>query len=78
MRASNPLLPTWLTVGLLALGMLGTMFLSYHKTDLSLTSRVTALEAHQVDDSGKVDHIQAQVDRLVSWALGDPLPKHGE
>ena len=35
-----------------------------------LTQRVSALEAHQTDDSVKLDHVQTQVDKLVEWALG--------
>lgn len=36
----------------------------------SLSTRVTALEAHRDGDVGKLDHIQSQVDKLVEWALG--------
>lgn len=71
MSQPSILLPTWLTVALMALGMLGAAFTSYNSGQNKIATRVTALEAHQTDRDAKVDHIQEQVDRLVQWALGD-------
>lgn len=52
------------------LSMLGTVYTSITHNDKDLSSRVTALEAHREDDSQKLDHIQQQLDRLVTSVLG--------
>lgn len=67
----------WLSLILAAVSLLAVLWAeSAHSASaesqatLALTSRVTSLEAHQVDSSDRLAHIQTQVDKLVEWALG--------
>lgn len=76
--------PWWikalLTAILAVLGTLVTINYSFYKSDkVDIVGRVSAieahqqkLEAHQDNDHETLNHIQAQVDKLVEWALGEP------
>jgi hypothetical protein len=75
-------LPWWakaiITAILSVLGTLYTINYTSNKTDKQaivsrievVESRQQKLEAHQDGDHETLQHIQAQVDKLVAWALG--------
>ena len=59
---------TWITtVAVAATGAIGTGYARLTQNDRDHNSRIAVLEAHRADDTAKLDHIQAQVDKLVEW-----------
>lgn len=60
----------WIPLVVAGASLLMTGYAEYTHNDRDISNRVTALESHRQDDAQKLDHIQAQVDKLVDWALG--------
>jgi hypothetical protein len=61
---------TWGAILLAGLTALGSVYTQYTRNDREVVQRISALEAHRTDDTEKLDYIQSQVDKLVTWALG--------
>lgn len=66
----------WLTLVIAMLSLMAVLWAeSTHSATAdaqatsALTNRVTSLEAHQMDDTARLKHIQDQLDWLISWAV---------
>ena len=61
--------PWWLSIALTAATGLGVLWMEYTRNDRIDVQRLTAVEVRQQAQQGELDHIQQQVDRLVSELL---------
>lgn len=62
---------TWGALVLVGLTAVGSFYHDYTHNDREIVQRVSALEAQRQDDRDTIAHIRDQVDKLVTWALGD-------
>lgn len=63
--------PWWVSLLIpIIVSLLVSGFTGYHSNDKRIEARISALEAHRVDDNAEIVHIRQQVDKLVEWALG--------
>ena len=64
---------SWLPFVLAGLSFLATLYMASTHTDRENAGRISALEAHQMEASGRFDRIEHKIDQIaehLNWALG--------